>query len=640
VRITGTRGGSRVLAGPKRTRLSPHVPAAIAALCLIGSVPHCVASPDATPTYASPIEMAMAASGRRLYVVCEGAGEVVEVDPVAGAVLRRVRVGRHPKSISLSADGRFLYVANSWSDTVSVVGVEPLKVIRELAAGFEPNAAVADAEGRFLYVANRMGNDVSVIDLARGVESKRLLAGRGAAYLSLSPDGRRIYCTHIYPQPGGFRDPPESEVTVIDTRRQVVVERERLHNVAGVFHVASADHGRLVIAAQLRPKNLIPMAHVEHGWVFGNSLSVFGDDVGEVVQVPIDELDRYYTPPFALAVSPGGQQLYVSTTGSDSVTMIDIPKLLQFVRAAGPEQRKSMANDLSVSANYVAARIPVGRAPKGLALSPDGRRLYVANRMDDTLSVVDTAARRAVSTISLGRAARLTPERRGEAIFFSARYAFQGHFGCANCHIEGTVDGLSWDLEPDGFGMNIVTNRLLEDIEDTAPFKWDGSNPDIDTECGPRTEKYIFRAQGISQSELADLVKFVKAMPLRPNRFLRKDGELTAQQQRGQAIFQRTRAKNGTPIDESGQCFYCHAGPHYTNQSQVNVGTGKPTDTSPIIDVPQLSNVAIHPPFLHDGSAQTMEEIWTVFNPHDRHGVTNDLSKDELNDLIEYLKTL
>ena len=31
-------------------------------------------------------------------------------------------------------------------------------------------------------------------------------------------------------------------------------------------------------------------------------------------------------------------------------------------------------------------------------------------------------------------------------------------------------------------------------------------------------------------------------------------------------------------------------------------------------------------------------EIWTVFNPNDTHGVTNNLQKDELNDLIEYLR--
>jgi YVTN family beta-propeller protein len=590
--------------------------------------------------YPSPIEIAVTANGSRLYVACEGTNEVVEVDAAAGAVVRRVGVGQHPKSVSLSADGRQLYVANSWSDTVSVIDTASLKVVKELAAGFEPNAAVADPEGRFLYVANRIGNDISVIDLARGVETKRLLAGRGAAYLALSTDGRRMYCTHIYPRLGPFRSPPESEVTVIDTRRQVVVEREKLDNAAGIFHVASANGGRVAIAAEMRPKNLVPLAHVEHGWAFGNSLSVFGADIGEVVQVPIDELDRYYTPPFGLAVTPGNDQLFVSTTGSDSVTAIDLPKLLAYIRAATPEQRRLMANDLSASANYVSARIPVGRAPKGLALSPDGKRLYVANRMDDTITVVDTAVRRAISTIALGRPAKLTPERLGERLFFSARFAFQGQFGCANCHIEATLDELSWDLEPDGFGVDIVENRLLEDIADTAPYKWNGSNPDLETECGPRTEKYFYRAQSYSPAELADLVAFVKSIPLRPNRFRRKDGELTAQQERGKAIFERTRAKNGTPIDDTNQCFVCHTGPHYTNQLTADVGTGKPTDRSPLVDVPQLTNVALAAPYLHDGSARTFEEIWTVFNPHDRHGVTNDLSKDELNDLIEYLKTL
>ena len=43
---------------------------------------------------------------------------------------------------------------------------------------------------------------------------------------------------------------------------------------------------------------------------------------------------------------------------------------------------------------------------------------------------------------------------------------------------------------------------------------------------------------------------------------------------------------------------------------------------------------------MHDGRAKSLEEIWTIYNPFDTHGMTNDLTKDELNDLIEYLKTL
>ena len=129
-------------------------------------------------------------------------------------------------------------------------------------------------------------------------------------------------------------------------------------------------------------------------------------------------------------------------------------------------------------------------------------------------------------------------------------------------------------------------------------------------------------------------------MPLRPNRYRSPNGELTPAQERGKAIFERTRRKDGTPIPAKNQCAVCHSGPHYTNQKLADVGTVKPTDRSPLIDTPQLSNIALTAPYLHDGSARSLEEIWTVFNPNDTHGVSNDLQKDELNDLIEYLKTL
>jgi cytochrome c peroxidase len=118
------------------------------------------------------------------------------------------------------------------------------------------------------------------------------------------------------------------------------------------------------------------------------------------------------------------------------------------------------------------------------------------------------------------------------------------------------------------------------------------------------------------------------------------NGELTPAQERGKAIFERTRYKDGRPIPETNQCASCHSGRKYTNQKLADVGTGKATDRSPRIDTPHLPDVAYSSPYLHDGSARSLEEIWTVFNPKDTHGVSNDLTKDELNDLIEYLRTL
>ena len=583
------------------------------------------------PLYPSPVELAVSPDGARLYVVCEGTNELVAVDARIGAQIARVKVGRVPKGLWLR--DHYAFVANSWSDTVSVIDTGTMAITRTLQAGFEPNAVFAN--GSAVFTANRISNDISVIDLASGVETGRLAAGRGASYLTPSPDGQSLYCTHIYPKIGRYREPPASEITVVNTRAQIVERRQPLPNVAGVFHVAFSGDGRLGIACQLRPKNLIPLAHVEHGWVFGDSITVFGADVGEPVEVLIDELEQYYTMPFGVVIAPDKSAAYISTTGANSVTAVDLKQLVRLVH-----ERRDLANDLSVSARFVTARIAVGRAPKGLALSPDGALLYVANRLDDSVSVIDTATRKVVRTIGLGGPAELTPQRRGEQLFYDARYAFHGGFSCANCHIEATFDGLQWDLEPDGFGKDIVDNRLLEDVDGTEPFKWNGGNPDLETECGPRTEKYFYRSQSYSREQLSDLVAYIKSMPARPNRYRLPNGELTAAQDRGKDIFERTRRKDGTPIPESNQCGFCHAGRHYTNQTQVDVGSGKWSDRSPIIDVPQLTNIALTAPYLHDGSAGSLEEIWTVFNPKDTHGVTNDLTKDELNDLIEYLKTL
>ena len=586
--------------------------------------------------YLSPIEMVSSQDGRLLYVVCQDSDEVRVVEVQSSKVISSISVGRVPRGIALSPDGRQLYVTNAWSDTVSVIDTTALQVVQTLPTGPEPSGVVVDRDGTSLYVANRLSGDVSVIDLKSGQETKRLLAGRGASYLALSPDGKWIYCTHIYPNAGAFRTQPNSEITVLDTDRQTVVARKSLHNVAGVFHVAMSADGRLGVAAQLRPKNLIPLAHVEHGWAFGDSLTLFGDDVGGTVQVPIDELDRYYALPWGVAIAPDKSKIFLTTAGSQSVTVIDVAQLLKTVRT----RRQPFVNDLSASADYVVARIPVGHNPRGVLFSPDGRRLYIANRLDDNIAVIDTATDKVVSTIDLGGPKNVDALRRGERLFYTADFAFQGQFGCANCHLDATIDGLQWDLEPDGFGKDIVDNRSLENLAGTEPFKWNGGNADMPTECGPRTEKFFFRSQSFNQQQLTDLVTFVFSLPYRPNRSRLPNGELTPAQERGKAIFERTKSKSGKPIPEANQCAYCHSGPKYTNQQQVDVGTGKPTDRSPVIDVPQLPNVAYSAPYLHDGSARSLEEIWTVFNPKDTHGVSNDLTKDELNDLIEYLKTL
>ncbi len=588
--------------------------------------------------YPSPYDVAVSRDGKRLFVVCEGTSEMAIIDTTSNQIVRRVPVGRVPRGIALSADGSRAWVTNTWDDSITEIDTVAGQPVRTLPAGFEPMGIVVDPSAETLYAANRLSNDISIVNLKTGAEDYRLPAGRGASFLAMSPDGSRVYSTHVYPNIGKFRAPPVSEITEVDTRHHIIADRERLQNSAGVFHVAISGDGRLGVAAELRPKNLIPLAHVEHGWVFGNSIAVFGADAGNTVtHMPLDELERYFPIPYGVAIAPDKKFIWISSSTGDQIAVVDTEKLLKMVRSP---RRETYANDLSASANYVVERIPVGRNPKGIVLSPDGSRLYVATRLDDAIAIIDTAKRTVIGNIALGAPAELTPERRGERLFNSAKFGFQNSFGCASCHVDQTIDGLNWDLEPDGFGVDIVENRSLEDVSQTAPFKWNGGNPDLETECGPRTERFFYRSQGYNRQELGELVAFIKAIPLRPNRYRLRDGELTPAQERGKAIFDRTVTHSGKPIRELDQCGFCHSGPYYTDHKSHDVGSGKWSDRSPLVDTAHLTNVVNSAPYLHDGSAHSLEEIWTVFNPNDTHGVTNDLSKDELNDLIEYLKTL
>ena len=272
-----------------------------------------------------------------------------------------------------------------------------LVVVATWPVGAEPSGVVEDRAGKRLFVANRISNDVAVLDAQTGAEEKRLMAGRGTSYLTLSPDGSRIYVTHVYPNPSPLRTglenrtAPESEITVIDAQRAVVVDRIPLHSIAGVFHVALSADGRLGAVAEYHPKNLIPLAHLEHGGAFAYTLTIFGADVGKPVEIPLDELDRYASQPFGVAIAPGQVADLRDASAVRSACSQSTYRGCCTSSHSHPRPASgSFASDLSASANYVVARIPVGHNPRGLALGGDGRRLFVANRLDDTISVIDT----------------------------------------------------------------------------------------------------------------------------------------------------------------------------------------------------------------------------------------------------------
>lgn len=623
-----------------RRALFPSAFAAVVLVIVLGPTrtenAQAASSLSLTPNYLTPIAAKFSPDGARLYVVCEDADSVLAVDVRTQKVVKRAKVGRKPKDLAVSPDGKTLYVSNEWSDTVSVVDAPTFEVRKTLATGWGPRGLTTDRLGKILYVANSIGNDVSVLDLASGTELKRLTALRSPHYVQLSRDGRRVYVSNILAHLESADESPVSELMVIDTQKQTVAERISIPGVLEMRHIAEAPgaQGGYLLVPFMRPKNLNPLIQVDNGWILTHGVAIVRPakasggpaSHSEVTQVLLDDIDRYYAGADGVAFTPDGRYALITHAEAATVSVIDTKLLAQRLRSV---PAADLPYRLDTARQIVVHRLPTQSNPTDVVAAPDGHSAFVVNRLDDSLTVLDIPHFQVSARIDLGGPKEISALRQGERLFHDAKFCFQGQFACVTCHPDNHIDGVAWNLETPQLGRDRVANRTLRGIADTAPFKWNGHNPDLETQCGPRIAKFLFHSEGFNAAQLADLVAFIKSIPLSPNRHLVPDGQLTAAQERGRDIFYQKA------------CDTCHpSATHYTAKTSFDVGTAAKYDTSGMLDVPQLDRIYEKPPYLHNGEARSLEEIWTIYNPTDKHGVTSDMSKEQLNDLVEFLKTL
>lgn len=111
-------------------------------------------------------------------------------------------------------------------------------------------------------------------------------------------------------------------------------------------------------------------------------------------------------------VEARGQQVAVIDTGSNKVTRsIKLPQRVQgvalspdgkrlYVTGGGPDGKVYVVNARN---GKVTAKLTVGHTPGGPVVSPDGNTLYVCNRFDDSVSVIDLKTRKTQAEIPVLR---------------------------------------------------------------------------------------------------------------------------------------------------------------------------------------------------------------------------------------------
>ncbi len=267
--------------------------------------------------------------------------------------------------------------------------------------------------------------------------------------------------------------------------------------------------------------------------------------------------------PMHLVFAPDGATLYVAAFGSSTVGVL-------------------------TAAGEVVGRIRVGGGPSGLALDAERERLYVMNRFDQTISIVNTQTQIESQAVPL----RYNPEpdgvRLGRPLLYEARLTSgHGDSACASCHIFGGVDSLAWNLgDPDGgvepnpllvpevLGAGPIrafhplkgpmVTQSLRGLLGAGPMHWrgdrnGGNDAPLDEEAAfmafrPAFQSLLGRETELSLADMNRLGAFVFSLRYPPNPVASIDGTLTRDQQAGKTRFERV------PIPGSATlCISCHA---------------------------------------------------------------------------------
>ena len=592
------------------------------------------------PHHPAPAGLAVSPDGRKIYIALDDVNEVVEAEVASRTILRKLALAGAPCGLALDAKGERLYVTCRDSDQVVAVNTKDFQAVERIEVGDAPVAIAfcTTKDGDRLVVANSISDNISVLTVAPFKELARPLAGREPYAVAVAQDGSVAFVANRLAVPETHLTAADAELTLLDPARGRILLRQPLESAHLAEGIATVPGRPWSLTPLVKVRNLVPITQVANGWVMSSGLAVT-DLQGNTVQLPLDEANDFFADPSGIAVDAAGQRAYVASGGSDTVSVVDLDRLAAWLAKADADAKREAIEDLSLAAEYVLARIPTGRNPRHLTLSADGKTLFVAERLDDAVLVVDTVTLKPAGRIVLGDGGLHDPIRRGERVFTQAAHTFQRQFSCRSCHPDGHEDGLSYDFDSDGIGDNLLDNRSLQGVAHTPPFKWNGKNPSLEIQCGPRFAKVLMRTDPIPEDELKDLTAFLNSLP--PPRWERKRQEpLTPLQERGRKIFFATMTSEGKPIPRERQCHTCHRPPLFTNRLPSAIGTRGPRDPTDLFDTPHLLGVAQTAPYLHDGRAKTLEELWTTYQTNDLHGVSSYMNKHQLNELIEYLKTL
>lgn len=350
--------------------------------------------------------LAIAPDDRSVWVAGGQANKIYRFDLRTGAKLDSIICAQSDNSdgylgdLVLTRDGSMLYVCDQSNFQLLVVDTRNRKVLHRVAVGRYPFGITLSPDEKSVYVANVGMFEYSPL---RGLDEKNLKATSPDFPTSAygSKEMREGYKTDRYEVPAlGDPNAPESfsvwavDVSAVNQPHQPnqPYQPTVTHRTKTGFLVGEKIEGIPAVGGA-GPNSLVANDH----FVFvtnGNNdcVSVIDPKQGKVVDniflKPLPQLaQKRGVIPFGLALSPDGKRLYVAESGLNAVAVIDISSvghssfLPPEASGEGKAKRKARTAHASLLTPHfsVLGHLPVGWFPSKLAVSPDGKKLIVAN---------------------------------------------------------------------------------------------------------------------------------------------------------------------------------------------------------------------------------------------------------------------
>ncbi len=420
------------------------------------------------PTADEPADVVFAGTQGRAFVTCSQANLVQVFNPAnrAAAPIDVPILGEDPRSLAVSPDGLTVYAAVFESGNATTIlggGADGGMTI-----GYPPNVVNNPAgpwlgvnpppnNGMLFEPPLRPGNPVPprVGLIVRKNEQGRWMDDNGGDWTALVSGNQAPLSGRVV----GW-DLPDRDLAAIDADTLSVNYATGLMNICMAVGVNPANGEITVVGTEafneVRFEPNVNGRFVRIHMASVNALNLSDKSIVDLnphlnyatPTVPQPQRDMSIGDPRAIVWNAAGSKGYVAGMGSNNLVVID---------PAG--------NRIGIGPT-----IEVGEGPLALALDEARSRLYVLNRFEATISVVNTISELEIDNVPLYDPSPIALKIGRRHFYGTHETSGLGQTSCASCHVDARMDRLAWDLgDPAGQVAPLGANNLGANLPGLSP---------------------------------------------------------------------------------------------------------------------------------------------------------------------------